>query len=380
MISSTAIFVGAFSHPDSALDLGSSAAGDQVQAEILQLLGSFLELKGISLRAVALRPLQSWPRGPVWSKAMKAGCVGWPSFLNLPVLKQLSFSFSLAVKLILNKPKIVLFYNADLFSSAAVIIYRFVFRRVRVIGIVQDVLTYPGCSRAKSIGYSVALRLARSFDIIVPISQDIAEDFRINNERVVVFNGGLTRQAKWLRSQDTFSVDPRIAIFAGALESYNGIDRIIDKWPDSGDIELHIFGKGTYEGRIKELAARNRLVIFHGYCTEEVVSSWMCKAMINFCLRYPVGIETKYFFPSKFFNVMAAPGMPVVNRFYGLPFDAAKLCLVVNDSLANFLQSIEEVFRNCNLEDSRSSRLEWLADNADWSKVIRQVIERAIEE
>lgn len=380
MKSSTITFVGAFSCPGYSLDLASSAAGDQVQAEILRVLFSYFEPKGVSLRAIVLRPVQSWPEGPVHSKGIRADGVVWPDFLNIPVLKQLSFSFSLAISLLISRPTIVFFYNADIFSSAVAVAYRFFFRKARLVGIVQDVLTYPGCSRAKSLGYSIALKLARSFDCIVPISRDIVEDFRFTDERVVVFRGGLTRQAKGLLGRDISAVDPRIAVFAGALESYNGIDRIIEKWPDSGDMELHVFGKGACEGMVKEVAARNRLVVFHGNCTEDVVSSWMCKALLNFCLRYPAAIETKYFFPSKFFNVMSAPGIPVVNKFHGLPVDAGELCLIVNEDLDYFIQSIGGISRKFNLADNRFARIKWLANNADWAKTIESVIDRISKE
>lgn len=374
-----ALFVGAFSRSESGLGLATSAAGDQVQDEIVRGLVRYFEPRGISTHAIVLTPVPSWPRGPLLVNSFKLDNVFWPAFLNIPIFKQLCFSICLIVSLVQRRPKHVFFYNGDLFSCLTAIAYKLFCDKTRIIGIVQDVLTYPGCSRLKALSYSTALRLLRFFDLVVPISRDIVADFNLKEDRVVVFRGGLSRQSARLRDYGLGSIDPRIAVFAGALESYNGVDRLVDLWPNSGDLELHVFGKGACECFVRDAASRNRMVIFHGQCTEAEVSSWLARSMVNFCLRYPLDIETKYFFPSKFFNIMAAPGIPVVNQFHGLPADASELCVVVSDDLSDFFKGIEEIVSAYNVIKIRSLRLEWLSANADWSKVLTYVIESRVE-
>lgn len=371
-------YVGAFSRPDSGPGRGSSAAGDQVQDEIFRVLGRYFEPNGVSCQAIVLSPVPSWPMGPAWVSAFRLNNVIWPAFVNVPGLKQLFFSFFLAVSLVRRRPAIIFFYNGDLFSFAISIVYKVFRPYARLVGIVQDVLTYPGCSRLKALSYSFAMRLLRYFDLIIPISRDIADDFKLQVDKVFVFRGGITRQADALLAHSIGNINARIAVFAGALESYNGVDKLVSMWPAFGDFELHVFGKGVCEGFIKDVSARNPLVVFHGVCSEDVVTTWMARAVLNFCLRYPIGIEAKYFFPSKFFNVMAAPGIAVVNRFHGLPTDAAELCVVVNDDLVDFFARIDEIPSAYNMAIGRSLRLDWLSTNADWSQALKYAIESRI--
>jgi len=370
-------FVGAFEPRTDPNNAASSAAGNLVQCEILDVLGDKTLHPEIDLSAISHRPLRAWPYGPTYSQATRVGCVDLPGFVNLPVLKHLTFGASLFVRLLRNRPKLAIAYNPGPFETLAFLLYRAFSKRLFIASIVQDIHTDAGQIRSlRALSDYLSMALAKRLDIVVPISPFIIEDFSLRKDRSIVFRGGMTKQSRELLNAQPEHLEP-YAVFAGALEPYNGLDILLSKWTDfDGDLVLHIFGKGSLSSLASAWSQKTNRVVFHGFAHEDVITRWQAKAAVNFCFRYSKGINQRYFFPSKFFNVIAAPGAVVANRFEGFPADVADDCHLVDEDLSNLPEVIQAAVSSENSAERLTGRRRWLEANAEWSSLLQVVVAR----
>lgn len=366
------LFVGAFEKRGDLNNRATSSAGNQVQCEIIEALKNLTSNSALLVQSYALKPVAAWPRGPLWVRAENDDSFKSPSILNVAIFKRFLFSIKLFSFLWKNNPKIVFTYNPGAFDSIALLTYRWM-RHVFLVSIIQDVHTGVGAPfGVRWISDGVALKLARWFDLIIPISRCIAEDFNFKPSKVLVFNGGLTRQ-----SRDLLNVNPSnrlpYAVFAGALEKYNGVEQLISIWPTlKANFVLHIFGKGACEEMVKNAEKMCKNIVYHGFSSEEDVAKWQASATLNFCLRYSLNINARYFFPSKFFNVLAAPGAVVVNRFDGFPLELEKFCFIVDDDLKNLQEKIDSI--DLHMNNNLKCRRDWLRANAEWRIPLRKAL------
>src|SRR5690606_13457629 len=92
----------------------------------------------------------------------------------------------------------------------------------------------------------------------------------------------------------------------------------------------------------------------------------------NFCLRYAVGINTNYFFPSKLFNVVSAPGSVIVNNFRGLPASLCEFLFVVADDLSNLPEVLMRAESSTN-QELVSKRRKILLSSYSWRGCISRI-------
>lgn len=369
-------YVGAFEPITDPNNAATSAAGNLVQCEILDSLGDKNRHPEIELSAVSHRPLRAWPYGPGYSRGSTIDCVDLPSFVNLPILKHFAFGASLFIRLLRNRPKLVIAYNPGPFEIFAFLLYRAYSGKLFIASIIQDIHADAGPIRSmRALSDYFSMALARRLDLVIPISPFIIEDFSLNRDRSIVFRGGMTKQSRELLSARPESLGP-YAVFAGALEPYNGIDILLSKWTEfECDVVLHVFGKGSLSSLASAWSQRTDKVVYHGFAHEDVVTRWQARAKINFCFRYSKGINQRYFFPSKFFNVLAAPGAVVVNRFEGFPADVANYCHLVADDLANLSEVVQAALSRNDSREVLAARREWLEANAEWGSLLQRVLD-----
>ena len=343
-----AVFVGHFAPLSQVLAQASSVAGNQVQRQILMELSRQCGLKRTICYAMTPQPF--WPIGPIITQTTYEESAEFIGYLNLPVLKHIVFSFRLLSRLFRVKPELCLQYNSYLFENLALVVFRLFGRGTAIAIIIQDINVVTEVSlRVKrglrSISERTSLRIAKHFDMIVPVSASIISDFHFTLSKCLIFQGGITEFAVQVMSgPDQELVD--IGVFAGGLESHNGIDRLVDQWLASGiEHPLHVFGRGALQSHVQEAALRSDRIVFHGFQPEHVVLDWQRRARWNFCLRYSVGLNQTYFFPSKLFNILCAPGAVIVNDFHALPASIREYLCVVADDLADLAECLTVAFK-----------------------------------
>jgi len=365
-------FVGAFNEKFEAGNIADSPAANQVQFEIIKELTKFYNQKPFSV--ISFKPKKHWPHQPFFiaTGTKKNGLsIG---YINIPILKTIIFSLRLLLYLNEQKFDLVFKYNVCLAEAIILKIYKLLNKKAFICIIIQDI-KYPqkGLRYLHGISEYLAIKICTAFDFIIPITHSIIEDFNLPKSKSLVFNGGITRQTKAIIKK-TIQLNPpknNFAVFAGELERYNGIDLLINEWIKSIiPIELHIFGKGSLSNQISAATASCKFIIYHGFVSESEVNKWQISASFNICLRYPIGINSNYFFPSKLFNLIAAKGTVISNDFNNFPVSLKPFCSIVDQDLKNLCTILKNNSHPSEL--NYKERLNWLYSNCQWSTVISE--------
>ncbi|MCV2368252.1 glycosyltransferase family protein [Roseateles oligotrophus] len=370
------VFVGHFAPLSQELEQASSVAGNQVQRQIFQ---DIRQQCGVEQAACfVMTPQAFWPRGAFIAPSRTEGAIEFIGYLNLPVLKHLIFALRLLMRLLVVRPQLCLQYNSYVFENIALLLFRLCRRGSALAIFIQDIHIESGKAQLSKSGLRAlaertSLVLSKRFDMIVPISSAIIDDFNFLPRKCFVFQGGITDFADQMMKGSEQRLE-EVGVFAGALEPHNGIDILVDQWVACGiKQKLHVFGRGSLERHVRQVAMQSESIVFHGFQPERVVLAWQLRASWNFCLRYSLGLNEAYFFPSKLFNILCAPGSVVVNDFHAIPEDLrAHLCVVADDlsDLKSILTAAVEMIS----PDRIRNLHELMRSSHSWSSCIRKVI------
>lgn len=357
-----------------------SAAGDQVQNEILEELNKNTE-EDFNIICISHDPFSQWPKGPLFVKSKKSGNIIYPWYINFPVLKSFFFLFHYIYFTLFYKPKLILKYNTNIIDAIVFRMLRLVIT-YKVAIIIQDIVLPKGIRHyLKRLSNYHAVKLTRKFDVLVPITEDIAKYFNFPVEKTIVFRGGVTRQTREILKAvktNTYGMLVERAIFAGALEPYNGIDWLIKHWIEEGvTLPLVVFGNGTLRPLLEAEHQRHQRsggrIIYMGFCDEATVSKFISTSKINICLRFSKGIKEEYFFPSKFINMCAAPGVLLCNQFKNIPTELMAHCNIVKEGIGECIKEVIES-SDKSLEYHHLKRVQWLYSNSNWGVVVKKIL------
>jgi glycosyltransferase involved in cell wall biosynthesis len=363
------LFIGHFSNEGANINHAASAAGDIVQKQIIN--ESVVLLGGGNVISLSLEPKPCWPKGPLCVKSAVNGDVFFPSFINLPLIKNIIFSIHILYQSIKFRPSMVVQYNSYLFENLVILLIKFLLK-IYSCCIIQDVRVGSTFTKRAIYQDKIANFFIKYFDMVIPVTESLAQHIKLKPDKYIVFQGGITSFGFECLKVDDFKEG--YAVFAGALEPHNGILKLLDAW-DNMDIKLHIFGKGALEGTVIAASLTTPNVIYHGFCTQDEVMKWQSLSRFNICLRYSEGINSEYFFPSKFFNISLCPGLVVLNDFVGIPGflkSSEGLCLDNLSDLAK-IQSVSDA----QIRVSSKSRRKYIIENNTWSSILKKVFERA---
>lgn len=372
------LFIGHFSDFDMTGNEAISPAGDLVQSEILENLRN-INHHGHT-KCISMHPMASWPNGKlIHCKHAKKG-IDYIFFVNLPILKHIIFAILTLSKIIIYKPAVIVQYNSYLFENLVLNLYKLIAPNTKLVCILQDInITKNHCipfrKWIKEFLDYLSLQSLRFFNLIVPISEYIIEDFNLPKHRCFVFQGGITSFSNSLIHNVNYHLKD-YAVFAGSLEPHNGIDILINKWLEFDlKVPLHVFGRGSLSKYVEERSQMSEFIIFHGFHPPEIVQKWQIDAKINFCLRYDAGLNSRYFFPSKLFNIASCCGGVFINEFAGLPKQMREYSYVLNEDLSNLATCVTaKINAPFSLEDV-SARHHYIQKNFDWSTCVDKIFD-----
>ena len=128
---------------------------------------------------------------------------------------------------------------------------------------------------------------------------------------------------------------------------------LLDNWPIDCSSEIHVFGTGSLSEYVSSISKANPNVVYHGFKSPEFVDEYLLKSNINFCFRYSKGLDQKFFFPSKFFDLINLPGFLVCNRFENIPFELTEYVVFSNEDLSN----LSEIIKRCSISIRKTEQL-----------------------
>jgi glycosyltransferase involved in cell wall biosynthesis len=352
------------------------------------LLGS-LQSAGMTAEIVlSQRPLRVWPRDRHFSCRARQDHLtdGTPlrllGFANFPILRRLTVGVSVMLWLWRwgrsggDGPRIVLCYNLT-DPQASWILRGAQLARATAIAMVCDVnvpgQTLPDSRRYQSDWHAMRRALPR-FDGLLAISPAIAADLAPEVPALVV-EGGLSQELFDRLSGIPEGGDSRDGAFeivaAGSLLHQKGFHEIVRAFGqlDGRQYRLHIAGWGPLAGEMREAARRDSRITFHGMLDMDGMLRLYASASVVVNMLLTKAIDTRYFYPSKTWELLAS-GVPLITTLSGPhEHDWADFIFPVQDETAS---GLAEVFRRAEATPweqraamGRKAR-SWIASHGLW--------------
>jgi glycosyltransferase involved in cell wall biosynthesis len=375
-------FVGAFFRES---DTAKSVAAKEVQLEIIDELR-----KNFSLD-VLIFPTNIGSLKNFLIKSSSENNQSFFGYVNIPLIKQFIFNFSVTLRIMIRRPQFLIVYNVGIYNFIAIIVFKFIIKG-KIIAFVQDVPT-PGVNSGSYLQNFFDNRLAKLLsgliDFPVPISEILHKKFF--NNRGVVIEGGLSKKIADLYknfSHNNCEKNVTNVFYSGSLDLQNGLDLIIEAEkliPEDQKVIFHFAGRGELSEIIRKASLESNRIKFLGYMQhEELIDKIKAEADILLCIRISKKINTEYFFPSKIFEYLAS-GIPIVStQFSALPSVYLQFLNICDESaveIANMILEIHASPTGLNVFTQKSSLgKKWVYDQAKWEKRLNPIMDYIREE
>ncbi len=309
------------------------------ETALLRGLGS---LEQARVRAITL-PLQySWPRSSSrWRIASERGERGGVpvrsvGYVNLPGVSILASARAMAraireeleafdgeeVQVIVNTPLLPV-------AQALEMVARKTSMRLSTTLILPDVpscvtsMAGMGGLKAKVFGHinAAIMKGARRYDRYIMLTDAMNDFFGVAPERRMVMEGVVDPGADNFRADAPGTEGKKVALYTGSLFEIFGVTRLVEAFISEGpeDAELWICGSGDMAPRLREIASRHPRVKFLGLVTAAEARELQRRAAVLVNPRPAAGDYTRYSFPSKTLEYLAAGRPVIMNRLPGIP-------------------------------------------------------------
>jgi hypothetical protein len=323
-----------------------------------------------SLYFFIFEPNKTWPFSKIYISKKNEDEFKFHSYVNIKGIREFFILINRAIKILLNRPTCIFIYNTSFIEALVFYLLKKYFK-FKVILFIQDVNQNNFLEKFIN---NYTFKFASNFDLLIPITSSIIEDFKLPEKKTILFSGGCTEIAFKMQEiclKEEINLFPK-AIFAGRLEKYNGIDKIVDYWIKNNiNFELHIYGTGSYKSELISKLNLNPNIKYFGLVSDIDVFNIQLHSAINFCLRYSINLNQNYFFPSKLYNLMSAPGAVVVNNFNNIPDEMLKYTILLEDDFSNLV----EILENSTKYDKEfyNKRIIWLNQFANWKDLMIKI-------
>ena len=303
-------------------------------------------------------------------------------YLNIPGLRALTVNVGALLKLFLKARRgdVVLFYNVTIPSGLVGIFLRLI-RGVSCVAMVYDIHV-PGQTVSNSwrwrFEYWKHKWLLPKLDGVIAITSKILFDFKCIDNGIVMEGGVATISNEIPSSQREMPPSTFTIVFAGRLNTDNGIEvilRSMQKLPNP-ELRMVIAGDGPLRGRVQMAAEKDSRITYTGMISHCEVIALYQSAQLLMCIRLTKQLDTGYFFPSKLIEYLAT-GVPVLTtRVTGGSFDPAEYAYIVEEETAEGVAAgILDSLKNgsaYNLAKGEKARL-FISENMTWSKQCEKI-------
>lgn len=219
----------------------------------------------------------------------------------------------------------------------------------------------------------------RIIDGYVLYAEPMAKKLDIKEKTYVVIEGlfeeQVTNSARSKRENKK-----KVCVYAGGLEKRYGLDMLVEGFLAANipDIELHIYGNGSYLDKIKKITdiAENN-VFYKGVVTSSEAFDIMKDADLLINPRYSDADFTKYSCPSKTFEYMASGTPVLMTRLEGIPDEYYDYVFTIENEtaqgLASDLKFIFSLSENARVEVGRKARKFILSEKNSVAQVKKMI-------
>lgn len=283
-------------------------------------------LKGqeeVNLKTITSPDIASWPHGPLFvhREENKEEEITMVSSLNISIIKQ---PWTI-VSMIRESARFI----RQCEGNVVVVIPYIVFRHVATLrllkwlfpkNVIQAVIVpdffFP-TKWLRKVANDITEKMASHFDAFVLYTEKMAEHLHVAKDHYEVIEGFREVANRVPIPLDVFRV-----VYAGSLNIRYGVGRLIDAMSFVNDkrVELHLYGTGTAEAKIKEACENDNRIVFHGKVpnSEAVEAIYSASALIN-PRNANDGDYTEYSFPSKDIEYLSTGIPTLLCKLPGMP-------------------------------------------------------------
>ena len=178
-----------------------------------------------------------------------------------------------------------------------------------------------------------------------------------------------------------FSQTDKIVLSVGSIESFSGLDSLINKIPEIinkiPEFKLLIVGGGSHltnlQEQVKKLNIQNK-VVFTGYVPYKEVPKYCSLAAL--CINtFRINDMTTKLSPVKIFDMLSCGKVVISTPLKGLLHDFPKESYTVQYvDLEDFHAKIIDLFQNNNIEKISNRGRDYVQKNFTWDKVTEQFL------
>lgn len=252
---------------------------------------------------------------------------GWFNFEFVRTFFRFKAAFSGLKTALCGKSGIVIIYSANLPFLAASFIYALIYRGTKTCLILPDFPEFMGGggwlkNKLKLIESYIFYSLVKHIDFFVLITPFMAERLGVESSRFCIVEGITDLDAK-LQSHSYLmpKSDRRIFLYTGTLAKRYGICDLLSAFSrlNNMDVELWICGDGDSRAAVQEFAASDKRVIYLGQLPRNQAVQLQQRAHVLVNPRLPNDDYTKYSFPSKTIEYLAAGRPVIMHKLPGMP-------------------------------------------------------------
>lgn len=172
----------------------------------------------------------------------------------------------------------------------------------------------------KSLCLSLYQKIAnsdlKSYDFYIPLTESINDVVNVNRQPYCIVEGLVDSE-----DTETSVVHENYIMYAGVICEKYGVNNLVDAFIslDRNDVELRIYGDGSYVDELKNVCHNHSNVKYMGCLSAEEIVEYEKKALLLVNPRPTDEVFAKYSFPSKTMEYLLSGTAVVSTKLPGIP-------------------------------------------------------------
>jgi glycosyltransferase involved in cell wall biosynthesis len=184
----------------------------------------------------------------------------------------------------------------------------------------------------------------------------------------------LDRKDSYEYSNDTY--DANYYVMGGAIEPHNGVVRLAKHWPSCGSAGfIHIYGDGSDSNNLIKISNTNRYVRYLGKVSRSEYLNAADRSLGVIVLRYSDGLDSKYFFPSKFLEACALRKNVYCNKFTNFPEELSGYVDFIESNMSDVKNIMSLEYNNKKTREEISQRIIFIRQHYTWNGAMNKIHE-----
>lgn len=220
---------------------------------------------------------------------------------------------------------------------------------IPIIAIVTDIPQFM-CSGKMDIYGKISDYLMKKYDAYILLTEAMNSVVNLQHKPYMIMEGVCSaNNVDFVRTKQNkrFTV-----VFTGNVSEDNNLGNLLMAFSDSrlANVDLHIYGSGSYEAKVIAASSENNNIFYHGMVPIEESVNAQRNADLLINPRSPRASFAEYSFPSKLMEYMIS-GVPVLTtKLPGIPNEYFNyLYTISDDSVSAIVSAIENIIHTSSI-------------------------------